>query len=787
MATYYIDLENGNDSNDGTSFANRWKNLTKASGTVSGDTIRIMGSPAPTILGSGTWDGSGKPTTVSITSSTNATPIVITAASHGLSSGDFISLVNHTVNTNANGEWVVTVLTSSTFSLDGSTGNGVGGATGSFCKRNNNIVTLSSAVNANIASNGNVGSGRTAWTAASNVTSTILTTDTKQGSGSDSIAIAAAFTTGKAAYKATGALNLSSYQQISFWIKQTAGTVAISGDISIRLCTDSIGDTSVHTVSVPGIGALNTWAVFTVDLNTNLNSNINSVALYVDTDRGAQTFLLCNIIACKNDTSADSLTLNSLIGKNTTGEGWWPISSIVGTRIVLGSVANHTLLFTGAGNSSTTANSSFFGYYGTSETITTYKRECIYQTLVGGTTAVQTISSLGTSGLINYEFGWDRTNMTTQNLETFVDGRNGFGIFLFVSSNKDYNSFNKLNLTRFNYGLYFSNCSNCVVSSGYYTGCSRALYPLSSSDSNTYSDLYFNHNAYAIIMDTVTQNILSNITSVSNNEYGIYLDTTRLSSFNNIILKNNIATGGFGVAFSDNNTITSGTLDKNTRNLYWLYSFGNKFSSITSTNATSYGLLSTNSSNNSIYNSSLENMSINQGYNYLYNTTITAATEYNSALASSDHRVFSHNHDNTANNHIIFMANGQISSESSVRNTSSGISWALRPTSATLRSESFPVSLKVATFAVSANALVTVKAYLRRTNTGLTVRLKIPKDQIAGVSSDITSSMTAVADTWEQVTLTFTPTEIGVVDLYCEAYGGSTYTGYIDDISISQA
>lgn len=28
MATYYLDFENGNDANDGTTFANRWKSLT---------------------------------------------------------------------------------------------------------------------------------------------------------------------------------------------------------------------------------------------------------------------------------------------------------------------------------------------------------------------------------------------------------------------------------------------------------------------------------------------------------------------------------------------------------------------------------------------------------------------------------------------------------------------------------------------------------------------------------------------------------------------------------------
>lgn len=66
-----------------------------------------------------------------IASSTNAGPIEITtAAPHGYATGDKIAITGHLVNTNANGYWTITVTGASTFTLDGSTGNGVGGATG---------------------------------------------------------------------------------------------------------------------------------------------------------------------------------------------------------------------------------------------------------------------------------------------------------------------------------------------------------------------------------------------------------------------------------------------------------------------------------------------------------------------------------------------------------------------------------------------------------------------------------------------------------------------------------
>jgi hypothetical protein len=65
-----------------------------------------------------------------ISSSTNANPIVVTTSSaHGLSTGNFVEIVGHLVNTNANGNWVVTVVSSTTFSIP-APGNGVGSATG---------------------------------------------------------------------------------------------------------------------------------------------------------------------------------------------------------------------------------------------------------------------------------------------------------------------------------------------------------------------------------------------------------------------------------------------------------------------------------------------------------------------------------------------------------------------------------------------------------------------------------------------------------------------------------
>jgi len=68
------------------------------------------------------------PVTIAITAATNASPIVITAAAHGLATGDRVFIAGVGGNTNANGIRKVTVLTVNTFSLqDEVTGAAIAG------------------------------------------------------------------------------------------------------------------------------------------------------------------------------------------------------------------------------------------------------------------------------------------------------------------------------------------------------------------------------------------------------------------------------------------------------------------------------------------------------------------------------------------------------------------------------------------------------------------------------------------------------------------------------------
>lgn len=84
----------------------------------------------PAALGSPTYHNTAElsippSTTVgSVTDATNASPINIELAAHGLTTGDIVWVASVGGNTAANGAWEVTVVDADNFTLDGSTGNG---------------------------------------------------------------------------------------------------------------------------------------------------------------------------------------------------------------------------------------------------------------------------------------------------------------------------------------------------------------------------------------------------------------------------------------------------------------------------------------------------------------------------------------------------------------------------------------------------------------------------------------------------------------------------------------
>jgi hypothetical protein len=732
--------------------------------THSCDIIRVEASPDPTSIGNATWSGTGSFPTIAIASSTNATPIAITTSSaHAYSTGDTVFICDHATNTNANGTWEITVTGSTTFTLTGSTGNGVGGASGTSRKATNCVVRLASALTENIASHGNVGEGRTAWTASTNITATTSTT-TKQGNVSDQIAANASFTTGLMAYKSFSTKDLSGYQQLSFFIYQTAGSTANFG-LQLRLCSDNAGVTAVNTFNIPALGALNTWHVFTVDLGTNLGNSIQSVALYRSNNFGAQTVLLSNIIACKANSSADSLNLTSLIGKNTTNETWYPIQSIVGTRVIIDGRLSTSPAVSTQGNFSK-------GYYGTTETINTFKRETIKTPVQSAASNNVHLINDGASHFtpnIVFEGGFDRTNMTTQSGVTFFDGQNSLGYGLNISS-KSGNGFNRMGFIRYD-RVWMQNSFFCNVRNFYVISCTNHFQVPTASQNCKFENVFMNCNQIGMATDFgFNFHKFTNCYFLSNTLRGMDFGNGNHVTFNNCYWNNN---GSFGIttnAGGGANNVWNNCNFMNNQNDGYRAGHGGF-------NETFTNCLTSGNIGNAFYSFA--------GDMFLNNCTVLESAEFG-IYSASNARIYSMNLDGVANNHYIYTDGGVIRPQTSVRYSNTGFAWSISPTT-DYRRETYPLDFSIAKVAVSANSIVTIKAWMRRTSTGLTFRLRVKGGQIAGVTNDVISYMTAAADTWEQVTLNFTPTESGVVEILVECWGGTTFTGYVDDLTIIQA
>jgi hypothetical protein len=138
-----------------------------------------------------------------------------------------------------------------------------------------------------------------------------------------------------------------------------------------------------------------------------------------------------------------------------------------------------------------------------------------------------------------------------------------------------------------------------------------------------------------------------------------------------------------------------------------------------------------------------------------------------------------------------YMYGGTISKQNTVRHTASGYAWKFSPTALYFNSI-VPMMLKVGTRAITGGVTTTFGIWMRRDNTGLSARLVVRGGSIAGVDADVQSALMSEAiDTWggngsgAPLTVAVTPTETGVVDVYVECWGGTSYSLYVDDFSVA--
>lgn len=669
MSIFYVDIYNGNDANDGTSWANAWKTLLNGATPARiapGDEIRISKTPDPVSIGNVTWPQVGK------------------------------------------------------------------------------LLTLASARTQFIFS------GDAAWTVSSNVNASTRSTSSsnyKYGSGSYLVYPAAAFATGKIAYYNLGAsMDLSAFQELTFWLKPS--TTINANVLKVCLCSDTSGDTIIDTFYIPLQYGTNIRPL-TIPKSGggNLGSSIQSIAIYADSDPGIpQLYFNCFTASKTND-----INFSTLISKNGNAqggiEGYYPIAYIDGTTVCLDGPVTQPV-------------SGIKGYcYLQQETVETFIRQC-FHTVQASTSTAQGdffINDSGSPGAFISFVGGYEIGTTNCNGETFLNGTNGWGTGIYCAGAKSYLNISKISCARYNYGYNISgNCftldiSNCVGNSTYGVYLNGSNHILSGKNLN-------NNGANGIYFSNVCESVIEYLSCFNNQTTSngqIYLDACFKNHFKNLV--------------SDNNNI-----------MLQFQSSGDNRLKITEAEYTKTGW--------GIYISGWG------GENYLYDSSIYLTSNYlfgklNNSLTQNAGRITCKNLTYTIDgslNYIAFIwtayANGVL--QSTTVHDTEPFAWALQIGSSI--NSSLPFDFPIAKVAFNANKQVTVKAWLILSNTFGKARLLV-KDAPEYSLSEAYVETSSVS--WTELTLTFTPSVSGVAELVirCLQETVITFNAYIGSISITQA
>lgn len=785
MATYYIDPVNGSDANNGTTWALAWKTVTSgatAARTAPGDTIRIAKSPVPTSLGqTARWTSAttaAVPSTTSVTATANngSGLIRITSSSHGLVTGDVAQITSVTGTVEANGTWLVTYVSTTQFDLQNSAYVNAWISGGAVRKRTSNAVVLTTAVTKTI-DNCDVN-----WTPGAQTTSSnTQASNAKEGSGAIDIITAATCNANQilAYHGLPSSIDLSSYQQISFWI-ETYTAVANSGDLQIRLYSDAACTTLVETLSMNTTTTAGGWIPIVINKGSALSSTVQGIAVYTTVAKNANTIRVDNFIACKAASSNDSLTLLSLISKNSTAKG---TTSSVGYGnepwLAPQSITDKIIVLDGSSREDEITFPTQRGYYGTTEDVTLYKRETFTRTDASGGRTYGTytcdIQESGTAGSpITYTGGWN-TATTVQDGETFFDGGS---LSVFVMWNRSYLVFDNISTTRGRYGWFITNSvpHDITVSA---TNCNNHYkgwfpdegYMMTATFHNTSHCWYGNDLGYSGGSSYMRQ-LLTVYKSNSCIVSGVYSHMNIPNS--EIFAYESCNNESAGVRVSgDNIRLHMGNVNY----------------------VNNYGLILSYSQNcivTGVIGSSCAYGAIDLSYagpgnNYFNNLALGTTTLYQTYLQDNCKNYFTR-YNNTASDHRTFNGGyGTIQTDTTYRHSATGPCWKLSFSDSS-RNALYPVNTVIARIACVANQPVTIRAWFMKTGaTQIGGKMLIRGRQISGVDSDL--EVTKANDTvWELLSLSFTPTAAGIVEVEALAWyiSSTSYGVYVDDISVTQ-
>lgn len=579
-----------------------------------------------------------------------------------------------------------------------------------------------------------------AWTHSANVSGT-TSTSRKIGATSPAINIAAGFTTGKASYfTLPSTVNLSSWQCVSFWFLMS--NTNASQNMDIVLCSDTTGDTPVVTIPlVEDSWTANRWKKIFYDHGSSLPGSINSVALYVNADLGACNCLINNMVASFARSSTDHISHISLIGQKTTeNPEYYSIHSITESTVTILDHADRT-----AGDTGIRA------YRGPSGSFNTYIMKAV-PTKWNNTSGTST-SGTNAKNRLNITGGWDAATMTTQSGVTWLN-------FLSVYDFPILGNF--LNIEKL--GLAdISDGTSLVINSSIYnlegvinwTGGGNP-YNHTSTLSSSYTCKFLNGGVTSLTFSA------SNVGGMAKIDIGLITRVGANTLLNSFYSDYNI---NYDIKIDRywNNAFPLLSNQSHTASIFKGINFKNNTTDISTTNAAGGSMVF---------------------QNCVFDTTPVLSLHASSPKST----IILSGVNNNIQDVRIHTPNYTIITDTVVTN-STGRSWKVSPTVDNgLFSNECPIMQKLGTVAVKSGTLVTVTCYVYRSHaTQIVGGIMVEEGWISGVA-DQKVPITVGATTWEQLTLTFTPTVSGVIPIYgyCYPDGGTTHSFYFDDLNVTQ-
>ena len=169
------------------------------------------------------------------------------------------------------------------------------------------------------------------------------------------------------------------------------------------------------------------------------------------------------------------------------------------------------------------------------------------------------------------------------------------------------------------------------------------------------------------------------------------------------------------------------------------------------------------------------------------NCNFSDSTEF-AVQSNSSQAMWSFDHDDTPGNHWGFFTGGTVNLQTSVVHASEPVAWKVSLTNNTA-SQYNPITIRLGPFAVAASALVTITAWIKKDHaTDVAAKLYV-EDELYNLDGVTADSATKADDTsWEELTITFTPTEKGAIPVFVDAwYVAGASNVYIGSITVTQA